>query len=200
MIERLYPHLQGGPFYTTVPCGRVGVSKEFNSNEAFVRALKQAENTDRMSIVNKMGSVQSRASLPCVGITKLRTFLETRVEECYRRNVAKIVPLLQSELQNAKDKLQATEVELKGLSVDRLKHFMNSYRERFAKELADTIHGSAKASPEEWGETLKVSSFVVVLSRSRRKLFGRMATCLGIRSRRFQAETLWWSPISSFNP
>ena len=154
LIGRLYPHLQGGPFFTTVPSGRVGVSKEFNSNEEFVRSLKQTENSDRMYIMNKIGTVQSRLCLPNVGITKLRTFLETRVEECYRRNVAKIVPLLQSELQHAKDKLHATEVELKGLSIDRLKHFANSYRERFAKELADTIHGSAKASPEEWGETL----------------------------------------------
>ena len=30
-----------------------------------------------------------------VGVTKLRSFLEARVEDCYRRNVAKIVPLLQ---------------------------------------------------------------------------------------------------------
>merc|ERR1711871_757068 len=31
----------------------------------------------------------------------------------------------------------------------------NVYREQFSKELANTIHGTVKASPEEWGETLE---------------------------------------------
>ena len=109
LIDRLYPHLQGGPFFTTVPCGRVGISKEFSNNEAFVRALKQSESADSRQIINRMGPVQARSCLSRVGITKLRTFLETRVEECYRRNVAKIVPLLQSELRHAEQKLSSTE-------------------------------------------------------------------------------------------
>lgn len=155
LIGKLYPHIQGGPFFTTVPSGRVGISKEFNTNDAFVRALKAAENTDKSNIVNKMGPAQARSSLSNVGITRLRSFLETRVEECYRRNVAKIVPLLQSELRHAESKLAATDSELKALSLDRLKQSANAYRERFAKELADMIHGSAKASPEDWGETLE---------------------------------------------
>ena len=46
-----------------------------------------------------MRRIHDTHELPRVGISKLRTFLESRVEECYRRNVAKIVPLLQSELQ-----------------------------------------------------------------------------------------------------
>jgi hypothetical protein len=67
LIEKLYPHLQGGPFFTTVPSGRVGASKEFGNNEAFVRALKQAENSDRNQIVNKMGPLSARGSLNRVG-------------------------------------------------------------------------------------------------------------------------------------
>lgn len=66
-----------------------------------------------------------------------------------------IVPLLQSELRHAENKLSSADAELKALSLDRLKSAANSYRERFAKELADAIHGSAKVSPEEWGETLE---------------------------------------------
>ena len=120
-----------------------------------MRALKRSENADAASIVNKMGPVQARDNLPRMGISKLRTFLESRVEECYRRNVAKIVPLLQSELRHAENKLASTDAELKALSIDRLKQAANVYREKFAKELAEAIHGSAKASPDEWGETLE---------------------------------------------
>lgn len=155
LIDKLYPHLQGGPFFTTVPSGRVGQSKEFDSNEAFVRALKQAEIADAAQIVSRMGPLQAKGCTMHVGVTRLRSFLETRVEECYRRNVAKIIPLLQSELRHAEVKLAATDVELKALSVDRLRLAANAYRERFSKELADTIHGSAKASSEDWGETLE---------------------------------------------
>ena len=86
-----------------------------------------------------MGHAHARDNLPRVGISKLRAFLECRVEECYRRNVAKIVPLLQSELHHAENKLAATDAELKALSMDRLKQAANVYREKFAKELADTI-------------------------------------------------------------
>ena len=42
-----------------------------------------------------MDTDPARVSLENVGVTRLRSFLEARVEDCYRRNVAKIVPLLQ---------------------------------------------------------------------------------------------------------
>lgn len=85
----------------------------------------------------------------------MRSFLESRVEECYRRNVAKIVPLLQGELRFTESKLSAVETELAALSLDRLKQRANVYRELFAKELSNTIHGSIKASPDDWGESLE---------------------------------------------
>ena len=153
LISRLFPHMLGGPFFTSVPCGRVGMSKEFNTNEAFVQALRLAETVDKNHVTAKMGQA-ARNSLANVGVTRLRTFLEARVEDCYRRNVAKIVPLLQSELRHAEQKLASTEAELSALSMDRLKQAANIYRERFAKELANSIHGTVKASPEEWGESL----------------------------------------------
>ena len=154
LIKRLYPRILGGPFFTSVPCGRVGVSKDFTSNEAFVRALLQAEKSDRTQVTGRVGAISAPSAMANVGVTRLRTFLESRVEDCYRRNVAKIVPMLQSELRHAEAKLEAVEVELTALSLDRLKQGANVYRERFSKELADIIHGSVKVSPEDWGETL----------------------------------------------
>jgi hypothetical protein len=52
------------------------------------------------------------AAVGRVGVSRLRRFLERRVEECYRRNVARIVPLLQRELGKAEGRLLATEREL----------------------------------------------------------------------------------------
>ena len=155
LVHKLYPHMLGGPFFTSVPSGRVGMSKDYSTNEDFVTALRQAEGDDHRAVSNKMGSVQSRSSLQNVGITRLRSFLEARVEDCYRRNVAKIVPLLQGELRYAESKLTATEAEISALSIERLKHRANLYREKFAKELSNAIHGSVKASPEDWGESLE---------------------------------------------
>lgn len=155
LVKRLYPHMMGGPFYTSVPSGRVGHSKEYGSNEGFVRALRGAEIDDSRSILNKCGSAASRPALNKVGVSRLRSFLENRIEDCYRRNVAKIVPLLQTELRHAEEKLHNTENELEALSMDRLRQSANVYREQFSKQLAEALHGSVKASPEEWGESLE---------------------------------------------
>lgn len=94
------------------------------------------------------------SKLKTVGVTKLRTFLEKRIEESYRRNIAKIVPMLQIEYKKAEDRLGVIEDELSSLSLEKLKEGSNAYREKFAKELERSIHGTANASPLEWGETL----------------------------------------------
>ena len=154
-VKRMFPHMLGGPFFTSVPSGRVGTGKDFNKNEDFVNALREIEKSDHTKSINKLGnSIQSRESLANVGITRLRTFLEARVEDCYRRNVAKIVPLLQQEMSHAKRKLEQTERELNALSIDRLKHAAGLYREKFSSELSNVIHGSIKVNPSTFGEDL----------------------------------------------
>lgn len=49
IIKNMFSQMLGGPFFTTVPSGRVGVSKDFDSNDAFVKSLQQAERVDRSS-------------------------------------------------------------------------------------------------------------------------------------------------------
>lgn len=142
LIHSLFSQIMGGPFFSSVPSGRVGSSKEFENNEAFVQSLKNAEKIDRANLVAKMGAVKARNAIQNVGISRLRAFLESRVEDCYRRNVAKIVPLLQSDLRSAETKLAEIDTELKSLSVEHLRQMANEYRERFAKELSNAIQGS----------------------------------------------------------
>jgi hypothetical protein len=143
LVHTLFSQLMGGPFFTSVPSGRVGVSKDYDTNEAFVAAVKGAEQNDRAVTVSKMGASQARPALLNVGVSKLRSFLEARVEDCYRRNVAKIVPLLQSELRAAEGKLAEVDAELRGLSFEHLRQTANEYREKFAKELASAIQGKS---------------------------------------------------------
>ena len=157
LIQALFSQLLGGPFFTSVPSGRVGSSRGgFDSNEAFVQSLKKAERADRSFIFNKLGRPKAMSALANVGVSRLRAFLEQRIEETYRRNVAKIVPLLQNELRLTEQKLHVTEEELKSLSLDRLHSMANHFREKFAKELSQVIQGTVRISPEEWGETLEM--------------------------------------------
>jgi hypothetical protein len=164
LIRTLFAQMLGGPFYTTVPSGRVfskssssgGVgSGGFDSNEAFVEALKNAEKVDRSNIFHKIGRSNAPNALKNVGISRLRGFLEKRIEESYRRNVNKIVPLLTNELSSIDNKLDVIEKELNSLSLERLQSNANIFREKFAKELSQIIQGTIRVSPEEWGETLE---------------------------------------------
>lgn len=90
--------------------------------------MRDSENLDNQQISEQMGSNKARGSLPLVGVSKLRSFLERQVEECYRRNVAKIIPVLQHELRNAESKLDITEKELEALSVENLRERANIHR------------------------------------------------------------------------
>jgi hypothetical protein len=105
----------------------------------FVAALKGAERKDQEDIAQQLasgsalgsgGGSDARATqlMRRVGVNQLRTFLESRIEECYRRNVAKIVPLLQNELRVSEGKLKGVEEQLNSLSIDRLRRSANLYR------------------------------------------------------------------------
>ena len=47
LVKEMFAQMLGGPFFTSVPSGRVGATKDFETNEVFVKALQQAERIDR---------------------------------------------------------------------------------------------------------------------------------------------------------
>ncbi|KAG5186216.1 hypothetical protein JKP88DRAFT_309594, partial [Tribonema minus] len=145
------------PFFTSVPSGRVGRGREsaYFSNEAFVAGVRRAERDDSMHVAAKLGPTAGTQCLPHVGVSRLRRFLERRVEDCYRRNVARIVPLLQRELTKAEGRLLSTERELSALSLDQLKASAEEYREHFVRALGSAIQGTIHAPPDQFGETLE---------------------------------------------
>lgn len=180
IVDRISPHKLGGPFFSSVPSGRVGrqggYDEEgqfmFDNDDDFVAACADSEDNDRAIIAQRLKSIKpqsdrdgrprnnpaltaARAFLPRVGLGRLRGFLERRVDECYRRNVAKIVPLLQAEHASVERRLQAVETELDALSVERLKAGADAFCDEFCSALKDAIQGSVTAPSHMFGETLE---------------------------------------------
>jgi hypothetical protein len=176
VLDRIYPHKLGGPFFTSVPSGRV--SRElgpqsidddddmfdpvYNTDDDFVAACTDGENADRAVVLQRLkriGIVGEAATVSGlatrIGLSKLRTFLEQRVDECYRRNVRKIIPMLQAEYVAADRRLKAVEKELDALSIDRLKEGADAYCDEFCAYLRKAIQGSIMAPASLFGETLQ---------------------------------------------
>jgi hypothetical protein len=177
VIDSLSPHKLGGPFFSSVPSGRVGRPSDddndvddylFDHDDDFVAACIENEENDRISVTQRLKSLSLRRGneknpsvsavkslTPRVGLSRLRGFLERRVDECYRRNVAKIVPMLQAEHESCKRRLEACEVELDAISIERLKQGADTFCDEFCAALKETIQGSIIAPPNVFGETLE---------------------------------------------
>ncbi|CAN0387768.1 unnamed protein product, partial [Scytosiphon promiscuus] len=59
-IQRMYRCMLGGPFFTTVPCGRVGRGRDsaYFSNEAFVQGVRRSERDDQVGKKSKLFSME----------------------------------------------------------------------------------------------------------------------------------------------
>ena len=172
ILDRIYPHKLGGPYFTSVPSGRVGrtgdpeddedgYSQAYNNDDDFVAGCTDSENADRAVVLQRLkkigivGEASSSSGLSNrIGLSKLRTFLEQRVDECYRRNVRKIIPMLQAEHLSTERRLKAVETELDALSVERLKAGADAYCDEFCEYLRKAIQGSIMAPATLFGETL----------------------------------------------
>jgi GTPase SAR1 family protein len=166
-LERVCPHKLGGPFFTSVPSGRVGRAPPgdpnaadflFDNDDEFVLACADSEETDRDTVLKRlrrMTRANDNVVQDRVGLRKLRTFLEKRVDECYRRNVQKIIPMLQAEYATAEKKLKACQRELDSLSVDRLRAGADAFCDEFCQNLRKALQGTIVAPTTLFGETLE---------------------------------------------
>ena len=165
IVDGLSPQKLGGPFFTSVPSGRVGRKFDddyvYDNDDDFVQGCVENEESDRAIVrqrMKKSGGITTRELLPRVGLSRLRGFLEKKVDECYRKNVAKIVPLLQAEHAAAAKRLEACERELDALSVDKLKASAELFCDEFCAALKEAIQGSIIAPPSMFGESLEQES------------------------------------------
>jgi GTPase SAR1 family protein len=178
ILDRISPHKLGGPFFTSVPSGRVGREAQgvddegdsdsfFDCDEDFVQACADVENSDRavalqrLKRANKTRDVDGTGDLSGrIGLSNLKSFLEQRVDESYRRNVRKIIPMLQSEHISAERRLEACEKELEALSMDRLKAGADAFCDEFCVCLRKTLQGTIIAPASLFGETLRQETLI----------------------------------------
>eukprot|EP00633_Aureoumbra_lagunensis_P007989 CAMPEP_0197318858 /NCGR_PEP_ID=MMETSP0891-20130614/52725_1 /TAXON_ID=44058 ORGANISM="Aureoumbra lagunensis, Strain CCMP1510" /NCGR_SAMPLE_ID=MMETSP0891 /ASSEMBLY_ACC=CAM_ASM_000534 /LENGTH=954 /DNA_ID=CAMNT_0042809499 /DNA_START=272 /DNA_END=3136 /DNA_ORIENTATION=- len=170
-----------GPFYTSVPSGRVitawsassVVAKEeknimdddsmdddefdgydFNTDAEYRSAVERASRADVSLIASRLGREKMRAVEERLGVAALRNFLESYVDEAYRSNVARVLPALEAERLRASEALQATQIELEQLSPRRLRRTADTVADDFCKALASAVAGAVSAPPEAYGENL----------------------------------------------
>ena len=162
IIDGISPQKLGGPYFTSVPSGRVARKFDddyfFDSDEDFVQGCVENEESDRAIVrqrLKKAGGATSKELMRRVGLSRLRGFLEQKVDECYRKNVGKIVPLLQAEHAAAIKKLESCERELDALSVEKLRASAEVFCDEFCAAIKETIQGSVIAPASTFGESLE---------------------------------------------
>ena len=148
--------LGGGPFFTSVPSGRVGPSREalFRTNDQYRDAVLQQEAGDIAALETRLDRRLDGAERARIGVSQLRQFLERLLQRRYLENVPTIVPVLEKEHRNASNKLAETLAELEGLDSERLKERGRAFYAQFLQKIPLLLRGTMAAPPERFGETL----------------------------------------------
>jgi GTPase SAR1 family protein len=148
--------LGGGPFFTSVPSGRVGGSRDclFRSNEHYREAVVQQEKRDTAELERRCDRRLHSSERSRVGVSQLRHFLERLLQQRYLENVPTIVPVLEREHRAASVKLRETDVELKNLDTDKLKEKGRAFYQHFLEKIPELLRGTMAAPPRVFGETL----------------------------------------------
>lgn len=148
--------LGGSPFFSSVPSGRVGNSRDaiFRSNEHFREAVAEREALDVAELEARLGRRLEKAERARIGVGQLRKFLEHLLQRRYLENVPTIVPVLEREFRNASQRLEETQSELNDLEPEKLKDKGRVFRESFIAKLGLLLRGTVSAPPERFGETL----------------------------------------------
>ena len=148
--------LGGGPFFTSVPSGRVGGSRDclFRSNEQYREAVLAQEKRDTSDLERRCDRRLLPAERSRVGVSQLRHFLERLLQQRYLENVPTIVPVLEREHRAASIKLRETDVELKNLDTDKLKEKGRAFYQHFLEKIPELLRGTMAAPPRVFGETL----------------------------------------------
>lgn len=145
------------PFFTSVPSGRVGSSRDsvYRSNDQFREAVALREAQDVTYLEEKLSRHLSLDERARVGVSRLRWFLEQLLQHRYMESVPLIVPLLDREYRNATRKLRQINQELGELDEVKLKERGRLFRDSFLAKLSLLLKGTVVAPPEKFGETLQ---------------------------------------------
>jgi len=182
VLGDLHPRLLAGPFFTSVPCGRVaapiGAGGEamddarsgeddswfagapaddgvaYRQDAEFRAAVARAARADASLVRAKLGHQGFAGVSDRLGVHALRRFLEKHVERQYRANVARVVPLLRQERQATESALRAADEELAALTPERLRRSAEAIADKFCRALAAAVAGAVSAETDVYGERL----------------------------------------------
>ena len=148
--------LGGGPFFTSVPSGRVGGGRDclFRSNEHYREAVLGQEKRDASELERRCDRRLAPSERSRVGVSQLRHFLERLLQQRYLENVPTIVPTLEREHRAASVKLRETDAELGDLDTDKLKEKGRAFYQHFLEKIPELLRGTMAAPPRVFGETL----------------------------------------------
>lgn len=149
--------LGGGPFFTSVPSGRVGPGRDaqFRTNDAYRDAVLAQESGDVAALEARLDRrLDGSGERSRVGVSRLRAYLERLLQRRYLDNVPTIVPVLEREQEVATAKLAQTRAELEGLGGERLRERGRAFCAAFTRKIPLLLRGTTAAPADRFGETL----------------------------------------------
>ena len=168
-LRRRHPALLGGPFFTSVPSGRVGRSREhtYATNDAYREALHRQETTDLSYVesmlrsgggdkwaVDRVAREQGDGGA-ALGVSRLRGWLEENLKQRYLRNLGYIVPQLQQVCTRAASQLRQVDEALDELTSEQLRAVCARAAQRFKKTLEVAVRGAVDDIAKGLGQTLE---------------------------------------------
>ena len=148
--------LGGGPFFSSVPSGRVGLARDskYRSNDHYREAVLEREQHDIAELERRLDRHLSSHERGRIGVSQLRFFLERLLQQRYLENVPTIVPVLEREHRIATSKLSETVQELADLNQDHLKEKGRAFYQHFLEKIPEIVRGTLAAPPRIFGESL----------------------------------------------
>ena len=157
-LRRRHPGLLGGPFFTSVPAGRVGRTDahHFRTNGGFQGALVQQEAADAQYVQAVLPGLAAvgAGNVPSIGVSSLRRFLEGLLRERYVRSLRSVVPQLQQADAKLNDELGRIDVALDELTSWRAQAALRSAVDRFAASLEAAVKGVSSPAAHKLGQRL----------------------------------------------
>ena len=162
-LRQRHPRLLGGPYFTSVPAGRVGATDAhvYHGNDAFRDALASQEATDVQYVSALLGHAFSSQHNPNegphqrIGVSSLRRFLEELLRERYLSCLRRVVPQLQQASEQISKQICAADEALDALSGPQLQRAAREAVDKFVGSLQAAVQGSAGAACAALGQTLQ---------------------------------------------
>ena len=169
-LHRRHPRLLGGPFFTSVPAGRVGATADhaYSTNRAFQNALAEQQRADANWVAHEVpeyveaaatfsntpdkggGDAISRAR---IGVSELRAFLEEQLRQKYARDVHDVVPKLLKTVEELRAEGERCDAALVGFTPPMIRAACRRGAAEFAAAFDLALRGSPKGHP--LGQTLR---------------------------------------------